>query len=124
MRQAAAIHAKLLTRSELERPRAWLSWFGLSGSDNELLFVLPRGGARGVPKAPIDAWLPMLLMPMPEPRLDPAAAKFMFEQNEMFDLRRELCRSKVFCAENGDGLTRYLKYIIKLLIIILFYHRG
>jgi len=32
----------------------------------------------------------------------------MFEQNEMFDLRRELCRSNVFWAENGDGLTKYL----------------
>lgn len=26
----------------------------------------------------------------------------------MFDLRRELCRSNVFCAENGDGRTKYL----------------
>jgi len=64
---------------------------------------------------------------MPDPRRDPAptavlamfmficgiwgpqvAPRLMFEQNEMFDLRRELCRSKVFWAENGDGLTKYL----------------
>lgn len=48
---------------------------------------------------------------MPDPRLEfdapaLAPARLMLEQNEMFDLRRELCRSKVFCAENGDGLTR------------------
>lgn len=49
---------------------------------------------------------------MPEPRREPAAAaaaaKFMLEQKEMFDLRRELCRSKVFCAEKGEGRTKYL----------------
>lgn len=48
---------------------------------------------------------------MPEPLLEFEApafepARLMFEQKEMFDLRRELWRSKVFCAENGDGLTR------------------
>lgn len=26
----------------------------------------------------------------------------------MFDFRLELCRSKVFCAENGEGRTIYL----------------
>lgn len=50
---------------------------------------------------------------MPEPRRlfgapALAAAKLMFEQNEMFDFRLELCLSNVFCAENGDGRTRYL----------------
>lgn len=52
----------------------------------------------------------MLFNPMPEPRLefDPAAfpARLILEQNEMFDFRRELWRSNVFCAENGDGRTR------------------
>lgn len=28
----------------------------------------------------------------------------------MFDLRRELCRSNVFCAEKGDGRTKYLVF--------------
>jgi hypothetical protein len=53
----------------------------------------------------------MLFNPMPEPRREfeaaaLAAARLMLEQKEMFDLRRELCRSNVFWAENGDGLTR------------------
>lgn len=35
----------------------------------------------------------------------------------MFDLRRELCRSNVFCAENGDGRTRYLCKSVQMLMI-------
>jgi hypothetical protein len=55
----------------------------------------------------------MLFSPIPDPRLELdapplAPARLMLEQNEMFDFLRELCRSKVFCAENGEGLTRYL----------------
>lgn len=47
----------------------------------------------------------------PEPRreADATCDIFKFEQYEMFDLRRELCRSNVFCAENGDGRTKYLR---------------
>lgn len=49
----------------------------------------------------------MVFSPMPDPRREPAAAaRLMFEQNDMLDLRRELCRSNVFWAEKGEGRTR------------------
>lgn len=53
----------------------------------------------------------MVFSPMPDPRREPAAAaaRLILEQNDMLDLRRELCRSNVFWAENGEGRTRYLE---------------
>lgn len=95
-----------LTLNELLRPLVCPTIVGLSGKERELDLVVTNG-ARGVPYPdPCNEfnW-------NPDPRRDPAApaaAIFKFEQNDMFDLRRELCRSNVFCAENGDGRTRYL----------------
>lgn len=95
------------TRKEFERPRKSVMIVGLSGSDKELAFVVDNGGARGCVK----------LAPIPDPRLlaTPCAWIRAWEQKLMFDLRRLLCRSKVFCAENGDGRTKYLKIYVFLL---------
>lgn len=79
---------------------------GLSGKESEFDFVVTNGGARGVPYPVCDCGPPNVFNPIPEPRREPAAAKLIFEQNDMFDLRRELCLSNVFCAENGDGRTK------------------
>lgn len=70
--------------------------------------MVAKGGARG---SPYPGTPPIWFSPNPEPRREAdatACAMFRFEQNDIFDLRRELCRSKVFWAENGDGRTRYL----------------
>lgn len=92
------------TRSELERPRKWPCTVGLSGSDSELALVVASGG-RGDGKA-----VPEPARPSDEPRRDPVAEPAACcEQKLMLDLRRELCRSKVFCAEKGLGRTRYLQ---------------
>lgn len=94
-----------VTRSELDLPRRAPVTVGLSGSERELALVVARGGARGElnPETPA-----------PEPRRlfapwDAIDWIRLWEQKLMFDLRRLLCRSNVFWAENGDGLTRYLK---------------
>lgn len=97
-----------LTRNELLLPRDWPATVGLSGKERELdLFGIIGGVARGVPypgRTPCSVF-----NPKPDPRrdADPTVwAIFKFEQYDMFDLRRELCRSNVFCAENGDGRTK------------------
>lgn len=90
------------TRSELLLPRFCPNTVGLSGNDNEFAFVAASGGFL------LFGFCP----PIIEPRLDdefPAPARLIFEQNDMFDFRRELWRSKVLWAENGDGRTMYLK---------------
>lgn len=99
----------ILTRNELLLPRVWPPTVGLSGKERELdLFVTYAGT---LTDDPYPGKFCNVFKPKPEPRLDAdaaAAAIFKFEQYEMFDLRRELCRSNVFCAENGDGRTKYL----------------
>lgn len=89
------------TRSELERPLKSVMIVGLSGSDREFALVVESGGARGCTK----------LAPRVDPRLldTPWACMRAWEQKLMLDLRRLLWRSKVFCAENGEGRTRYLE---------------
>lgn len=79
------------------RPRVCPTTVGLSGKERELDLVVTKGGARGVPYPDIDVTPCRLFRLNPEPRLDPAAAAcaaicaiFKFEQNDMFDLRREL----------------------------------
>lgn len=72
------------TRSEFERPLASVMMVGLSGSDNELAFVVGRGARGGG-------------CPIPDPRrLATWACIIDCEQKLMFDLRLLLCRSKVF----------------------------
>lgn len=96
------------TRSELLLPRVWPATVGLSGKEREFDLVVHKGGARG------DPYPGKVFKPNPDPRLDAAAtvwAIFKFEQNDILDFLRELCRSNVFCAENGDGRTRYLNEI-------------
>lgn len=80
-----------MTRNELERPRNDEATVGLSGSESEFDLVVTSGGGRlsGDGK------------PMPEPRLEPNGC--VCEQKLMLDLRRLLCLSKVFWAENGLG---------------------
>lgn len=97
------------TRRELLLPRVWPATVGLSGKEREFDLVVHKGGARGDPYPGTPC---IVFKPNPDPRLDAAAtvwAIFKFEQNDILDFLRELCRSNVFCAENGDGRTRYLK---------------
>lgn len=91
-----------MTRSELDRPRWYPATVGLSGKESEFDLVVDSGGGRG-------DWYPV--SPRPEPRLpacDAAAICWIrvCEQKLMFDFRRLLCRSNVFCAEKGLGRTR------------------
>lgn len=89
------------TRSELERPLKSDTMVGLSGSDKEFALVVESGGARCCGYAVL----------IDEPRLLAAWACAWiraWEQKLMLDLRRLLCLSKVFWAENGEGRTRYL----------------
>lgn len=90
------------TLSELERPRKWPCTVGLSGSDRELALVVASGG-RGEGKGPGGPPARPSDEPRREPVAEPAAC---CEQKLMLDLRRELCRSNVFCAEKGLGRTR------------------
>lgn len=97
----------------LERPRWKLATVGLSGNDKEFDLVVARGG--GLP-----AWYPLRL-----PRAEllllaicddaPSCCNKFWEQKLMFDLRRLLCLSNVFCALNGLGRTKYLE--LNLLIV-------
>lgn len=93
------------TRNELLLPLVWPATVGLSGKEREFDLVVANGGARGDPyPGPCK-----LFNPKPEPLRDAdaqACAMFKFEQNDIFDFRLELCRSNVFCAENGDGRTK------------------
>lgn len=103
-----------VTRSELLRARVCPTTLGLSGKERELDLVVTRAVARrGVPYpatpppvTPPASWLRLKPLPRREPAAAAAAAMFRFEQNDIFDLRRELWRSNVFCAENGDGRTK------------------
>lgn len=115
-----------VTLSELLRALCCPTMFGLSGNERELDLVLIRAATARrpdpYPARPAEPGTPPMPPPLPPklkplPRREPtdadaaaaaaaAAAIFMLEQNEMLDLRRELCRSNVFWAENGDGRTR------------------
>ncbi len=76
-------------------PRTCPITVGLSGRDNELDLVVANGGPLDVGHGEA-----IVLIAVPEPlrELDamPVPAKFMFEQNDMFDFLLELCLSKVF----------------------------
>lgn len=76
------------------RPRCCPTTVGLSGKERELDLVVTNGGARGVPYPDIGWPTPCIAFkPNPEPRREPADAAwpiFIFEQNDMFDFRREL----------------------------------
>lgn len=100
----------VLTRNELLRPRTCCcATVGLSGKERELdLFWTIVVLIRCDDPYPGIFWKVFSASPEPRREADAACAIFKFEQNEMFDLRRELCRSNVFCAENGDGRTKYL----------------
>lgn len=80
------------------RPRCCPTTVGLSGKERELDLVVTNGGARGVPYPDIGGPC-IVFKPKPDPRLEPAVVAcpiFKFEQNDMFDFLRELCRSNVF----------------------------
>lgn len=103
----------ILTRNELLLPRVWPPTVGLSGKERELDLFVTYAGA--LTDDPYPGKFCKVFKPKPDPRRDADAAAlaiFKFEQYEMFDLRRELCRSNVFCAENGDGRTKYLRNVL------------
>lgn len=89
------------TRSELDRARSALPTVGLSGSDRLFALVVTSGGGRVMNGGNA----------MAEPRLEPNAPPSwpIVELKLMFDLRRLLCRSNVFWAENGLGRRMYLR---------------
>lgn len=95
------------TLRELERPRKAPATVGLSGKDKEFDLVVLNGGALGKP-IPDPRRLPV---PAPDKPAEATAALICdtswAEQKLMLLFLLELCRSKVFCAENGLGRTRY-----------------
>lgn len=94
-----------MTRKELDLPLWYPATVGLSGKDKEFDLVVTKGGAR-------VGW--KVDNPSPEPLRLPSPAICwikVWEQKLMFDFLLLLCLSKVFWAENGLGLTKYLKMI-------------
>lgn len=89
------------TLNEFDRPLKSVIIVGLSGKDKEFAFVVDSGGARG--------WVKTAPIPEPLRLATPCAWIRAWEQKLMFDFRRLLWRSNVFCAENGDGRTKYLQ---------------
>lgn len=99
------------TRRELDRARRALPTVGLSGNERLLALVVTKGGGLVMKggKAMLD------------PLLEPKPSAPTVELKLMLDFLRLLCRSNVFCAENGLGRKIYLQ--IKT-AILKFNHDG